>query len=157
MPEPELSARGLPGQTAGAPRTPDRPGRLLLAAAAAAVTLVGLVVATSGSGRLADAAGDALYAVLVYLVLAVCAPHARRAALAATAFGLCALIELAQLTGVPAALVDLWEPVRFVLGTTFNAVDLVAYAVGAAAGAGLHRILERGGRARGAAQAQALP
>lgn len=125
---------------------PELPARLPIAAAAAAVTVVGLVVATTGSGPLADPAGDALYAVLVYLVLAFCAPGARRTVLAATAFGLCALVELAQLTGAPAALVEAWGPVRFLLGTTFNAVDLVAYAVGAVAGAAVHTALARGTR-----------
>ena len=123
---------------------PDRPSRVRLAAAAVIVTGVGLVVATSGSGQGADAAGDVLYAVLVYLVLAFCAPGARRALLASTAFGLCALVELAQLTGVPAALVDLWAPVRYLLGTTFNAVDLLAYSVGVVLGAGAHTVLRRG-------------
>lgn len=118
---------------------------MLLAAAAAAVTVVGLVVASIGSGPLADPVGDALYAVLVYLVLAICAPGARRGALVLTAFGLCALVELAQLTGAPAALVELWGPVRYLLGTTFNAVDLLAYAAGAAAGAAVHTALAREG------------
>lgn len=122
---------------------PDRPGRLPLAAAATVVTGLGLVVATNGSGQVADATGDVLYAVLVYLVLALCAPGARRILLAITAFGLCALVELAQLTGAPAALVDLWAPVRYLLGTTFNAVDLLAYSVGAVLGAGIHTVLLR--------------
>ena len=121
----------------------SRPGRLKLAAAGAAVTVVGLLVATSGSGPVADAAGDALYAVLVYLVLATCWPGARWTTLTITAFALCALVELAQLTGVPAALVEMWGPVRYLLGTTFNAVDLLAYGAGALAGAGIHRALTR--------------
>lgn len=131
------------------------PERLLLAAAGAAVTVAGLVVATTGSGPLADPAGDALYAVLVYLVLAFCAPRARRGVLAASAFGLCALIELAQLTGVPATLVERWDPVRYLLGTTFNAVDLLAYAVGAVVGAGIHSLVLRTALVRGARPAQA--
>ena len=131
------------------------PERLLLAAAAAAVTVVGLVVSTTGSGPLADPAGDALYAALVYLVLAFCAPRARRGVLAATAFGLCALIELAQLTGLPATLVERWDPVRYLLGTTFNAVDLFAYAAGAVAGAVVHFAVVRSGLVRRTRLAQA--
>ena len=138
--EPEHAASERPASEQDPPACP-RPGRLPLAAAAAAVTVVGLLVATNGSGPVADAAGDALYAVLVYLVLATCLPGARRTVLMVTAFALCALVELAQLTGVPAALVEMWGPVRYLLGTTFNAVDLLAYGAGALAGAGIHRAL----------------
>ncbi|SDC26682.1 Protein of unknown function [Sanguibacter gelidistatuariae] len=125
------------------PDAARRVRRLPLAAAAAVTTAAGLAVATAGSGTLADAAGDVLYAVLVYLVLAFCVPGQRRAVLTVVAFGLCAVIELSQLTGVPAALAGAWEPLRFVLGTTFNAVDLVAYALGAVLGALVHRLLGR--------------
>ena len=53
---------------------------------------------------------------------------------AVVAFALCALVELAQLTGIPAAVVDAVPVARYALGTTFAAVDLLAYAVGAALG-----------------------
>ena len=39
------------------------------------------------------------------------------------------------LTGVSAAAAQVWAPARYLLGTTFQAVDLVAYAVGAMVGA----------------------
>ena len=60
------------------------------------------------------------------------APRASSATLAVVTFGLCAVVELAQLTGIPAAIVDAVPAARYALGTTFVAVDLVAYAVGAA-------------------------
>ncbi len=113
--------------------------RARLVAAAVVVVAVGLAVATRVvglPGALADPAGDAMYAALVYLVLACCAPRARWWLVAALAFGACAAVEVAQLTGVPALLVAQWSPLRYVLGTTFAAPDLVAYAVGAA-GAGV--------------------
>jgi hypothetical protein len=43
-----------------------------------------------------------------------------------------AVIELFQLTGIPAELGKFWPPVRLVLGTTFGTADLGAYSGGAA-------------------------
>ncbi len=83
-------------------------------------------------GPLADPAGDAVYAAFVYALLVVVAPRARPSLVAAIAFAVCALVELAQLTGVPARVVDAVPVARYALGTTFAAVDLVAYAVGVA-------------------------
>ena len=99
----------------------------------AALTMAsGLAVTWLGEGPVADLSGDALYAALVYLVLASIAPRARRRVVLVSAIGLCTGLELFQLTGLPATLVDLWSPARFVLGTTFDEVDLLAYAAGAA-------------------------
>jgi hypothetical protein len=74
--------------------------------------------------------GDALYAVMIYLLLPS-QPVARRAALAmAIMMG----IELFQLTNIPFKMVaDSRWPVRVVgrlLGTTFGWGDLAAYAAG---------------------------
>ena len=55
-----------------------------------------------------------------------------RLALAAVAWAVCAAIELAQLTGIPAHLTEVWWPARLVLGTTFHAPDLVWYVIGVA-------------------------
>lgn len=71
-----------------------------------------------------------LYAVLVYLGVLLVIPRMRSLLAAAMAFGLCALIEFAQLTGVPAALGEWFPPIRLVLGTTFVATDLAAYLAG---------------------------
>ena len=102
------------------------------------VTAAGLLVVLLGQATgglvlsVADPAGDALYAVLVYAVLTVVAPRARRSAVAAAAFGVCAALELLQLTGMPASLAERAWVWRLVLGTTFSPLDLVAYAVGVA-------------------------
>lgn len=99
---------------------------------------LGLAVSRIDS-PLADPAGDAVYAAFVYTLLVVVAPRARPSILAAVAFGICAAVELAQLTGVPARVVDAVPAARYALGTTFAAVDLVAYAVGVALASLLHR------------------
>lgn len=101
-----------------------------IAAAAAVVVLGGLRVSRH-DGVAADLAGGLLYAILVALLLALLRPAARPVQVAVVGLGLCTLVELAQLTGVPAALVAVAPPLRFVLGTTFWAWDLAAYAAGA--------------------------
>jgi hypothetical protein len=141
-----------PGARTTAP--PARPVRAVthrrarLAAAAVAVVGSGLLVTRVGHGPVAGAVGDGLFAGLVYLLVALVAPRARVVVVGAIACGLCVVIELLQLTGIPAAATQVWGPARYVLGTTFQAVDLVAYAVGAAVGAAADRAVSgdlRGG------------
>ncbi|WP_427018742.1 DUF2809 domain-containing protein [Pseudarthrobacter sp. P1] len=106
--------------------------RLLLAGAGAAVLAAGLAVHYLGRGPVADFAADALYPAMVLVVLGVLWPRLRSMVLGAVAFAASAGIELAQLTGVPAGLAAAFPPFRLLLGTTFSALDLVAYAAGAA-------------------------
>lgn len=100
------------------------------ALAGGVVVAAGLATSTAGSGALADAAGDALYAALVLLVARVVAHQARRGTQAAVALALCWAVEIAQATGAPAAAVAAWSPLRYLLGTTFAWADLLWYAVG---------------------------
>ncbi|MFS0703907.1 DUF2809 domain-containing protein [Cellulomonas sp. 179-A 9B4 NHS] len=106
-----------------------RRGPLLVAAAGVLVT--GLVVAR-GDSLAADLAGGALYAALVHLLVLLAAPRVRWPVGAAVALGGCVAVELAQLTGAPAAVVAAWPPAAYVLGSTFVAGDLLAYAAGVA-------------------------
>lgn len=107
--------------------------RIALFIAATDVVIVGLVFHFFVPGDLANLVSDALYTVLVYLVLALILPLAKRHWLALAAFAVSAVIELSQLTGVPEQLAVSFPPSRLIFGTTFSALDLVAYAVGAAA------------------------
>ncbi len=116
--------------------------RRTAALAAAGLVVVGIAVSRLDH-PLADPVGDALYAMFVYALLAVVAPRARTLVLAAVAVGLCTAVELAQLTGVPAAIVDAVPVARYALGTTFVATDLLAYAVGVALAAGVHAASRR--------------
>ncbi|PVU82842.1 DUF2809 domain-containing protein [Cellulomonas sp. WB94] len=110
--------------------------RSRLALAAVAVIAAGLATRAFGSAAgldvIAKPAGDACYAVLVAVLVALVRPTARTWVVAAVAWAVCAVIELAQLTGVPAHLTEAWWPARLVLGTTFHAPDLIWYAVGVA-------------------------
>lgn len=76
------------------------------------------------------ALGDALYAAMVYLGWALLAPGTRKDRRALGALGLCAAVELFQLTGLPMQVAH--TPLRWVLGTTFAWEDLVYYALGTA-------------------------
>lgn len=109
-----------------------RSRRRLLLFAAAAVIVLGLIFHFFVPGHVANLVSDALYTVMVYLAFAFLLPRTQRVWLALAAFGFSALIELAQLTEVPAQLAVSFPPSRLIFGTTFSALDLVAYAVGAA-------------------------
>ena len=92
--------------------------------------------------------GDSLYAVLVFVLVIGFAPRIRTGAAAAIALGIRAAIELLQLTGLPAAIVDEIPAARYVLGTTFNAPDLLAYAAGVLVAAGADLLVRRVAAAR---------
>lgn len=109
----------------------SRRRRLLIAGVLVVAT--GLAVHLIGSGPVADFSGDALYAVMIYLVLAAVFARAHSWVIGAAAVAACTLIELFQLTGLPGSWAEAFWPVRLALGAGFDARDLVAYAVGAAA------------------------
>lgn len=118
-----------------APPAPEAapPRRRTALAAAVVGTLVAGLLVSRGTGLAADLAGGALYAVLVQLLVLLVAPRTRPLVAGAVALGLCWVVELAQLTGLPATAVDAWAPLHYVLGSTFSAPDLPAYAAGVAA------------------------
>ncbi|WP_308377905.1 DUF2809 domain-containing protein [Streptomyces sp. ISL-98] len=103
-----------------------------LAAVAAGLTLcAGLGIRSAVDGDVAKYAGDALYTVLLCTLVVLVAPRTRPPVVAAVALGLSWAIECAQLTGVPAELAERSLAARLVLGSTFNAPDLLWYAAGA--------------------------
>ncbi|KJL27651.1 DUF2809 domain-containing protein [Microbacterium oxydans] len=108
----------------------SRRRRIRLLVAVVLTITVGLSTHFLGNGPLAALAGDALYAVMVYLVIAFVFPRARPLVVALGALGICTLIELFQLTGLPALWAETLWPIRLVLGAGFDPLDLVAYAVG---------------------------
>ncbi|NED79768.1 DUF2809 domain-containing protein [Streptomyces sp. SID11233] len=109
------------------------PARAVAAGAAVATVAAGLGVRTVADGDLAKYAGDALYTVLICALVALCAPRARPLVVAGTGLAVSWAVELLQLTGAPAELSRQSAVARLVLGSTFNAPDLLWYAVGAAA------------------------
>jgi hypothetical protein len=95
-------------------------------------------------------AGDALWAAMVFWLLALARPLARTGWLAAAAFAIAAAVEASQLHRAP--WLDTLRDTRagaLALGRGFLWSDLACYAVGVAAAALLDRALAAGGgRAR---------
>lgn len=123
--------------------------RLAALVALAAVIAAGLLVHEGLPGSTAtDVAGDALYAVAAFTGLVLLFPRAPRFALAGAAVLWCVGVELLQLTGVPLALAERVPPVALLLGTGFDARDLVvsvcAVAVAVAVDIAVSRLLPRG-------------
>ncbi|MFI5765352.1 DUF2809 domain-containing protein [Streptomyces sp. NPDC051563] len=117
-------------------RTGTGRARTRIAAAAAAVATVGagLGLRAVATGSAAKYGGDALYTVLIFTLIVLVLPRVTALRAAAGALALSAVVELLQLTGVPAELSRHSTLARLVLGSTFNPPDLLWYAVGAAAG-----------------------
>ncbi|WP_329083450.1 ribosomal maturation YjgA family protein [Streptosporangium sp. NBC_01469] len=130
------------------PLSPRTRTRLLAALAAAVTVAAGLTVRAVTGGWFGKYAGDALYTVLVYALVVLVWPRVTpvRAAIGALVFSWA--VELAQLTPVPAALSEASVVARLVLGSTFGAADLVAYAAGAVLSASAHTLLGRRARHR---------
>lgn len=122
---------------AGAVSCSDVPGRSRirrswLCIAGVMSVVLGLSIRTLRDAAWTGPAGDGLYAVLVYVLVAILIPSRSKALIAAAAVTACLMIELFQLTGLPASLGESWPPLRLILGTTFGAADVLAYACGAA-------------------------
>ena len=94
--------------------------------------VLGLSIRTFSDAAWTGPAGDGLYAVMVYVLVAIVIPSKSKALIAAAALIVCVMIELFQLTGLPAELGQSWPLLRLVLGTTFGTADLLAYTGGAA-------------------------
>lgn len=110
------------------------PRRTAAAAVGALVVVTGLAVHTlAPEGFASDAAGDALYAALIYLIGVFLAPRAAPWIVGTGAFVWCAAVELFQLTGLPEAWGAMFRPLVLVFGTVFAPQDLLLYAAGVAA------------------------
>lgn len=105
--------------------------RFLLAFVAFDVVIAGLLIHFFLKGDVASLVADALYTVLIYLIIAVILPLAAHWRIAAWAFGFSTLIEILQLSSLPTRWGNSFPPLRLIFGTTFSVWDIVAYAVGA--------------------------
>lgn len=109
-----------------------------LLAAAALTVCAGLGSRAFGAHLprfVADYAGDALYATLVFVLAAFAIPRAKGAHLALVAFGISALVEVSQAVHVGVLdAVRATLPGRLVLGTTFVWSDFPCYLAGALLG-----------------------
>lgn len=122
--------------------------RIVLAALALATVGIGLAVHGLLDGTIGDVAGDALYAVLVYLLAALLLPRARRLWPALVAVAVCTGVELLQLTGLPHAWASAFPPIGLVLGSGFDPRDLAVYAIAAVAASVVDTALSAAARRR---------
>jgi hypothetical protein len=106
--------------------------RVIALVAVPVVIACGLGARAVLSGLLAKIAGDALYTVLVYVVVLLVRPTTRPSRASAIALAVSFAVELAQLTPYPAWLSSKHVLLRLVFGSTFGFVDLAGYVVGAA-------------------------
>lgn len=162
--EPSPSRPSTPEPARSPPPTahpaPSRRRRAALALAAVVVLALGLAIRLVLEGPWTGPAGDVLYAVLVYLVIAFALPHLSPVSVDVVAVAVCVAVELFQLTGLPAAWGQAFPPVRLLLGTTFTAADLPLYALGGAVAAAVDaavRRLSRRGAPRGPRAPRATP
>jgi len=117
--------------------------RAALVAASAATVAMGLAMSFRGAGGLADPTAHALYAVLIYLLVALIGPRSRPWKTAAVAAGFCLAVELFQLTDIPIALTEITPVSRLMFGTTFSAGDLIVSAFAIAAVAAIDAAVRR--------------
>ncbi|MEV7693550.1 DUF2809 domain-containing protein [Microbacterium sp. NPDC089189] len=132
-------------------------GRRVVAALVAVLTVAaGLAVHRLAPENAAgDIAGDALYAVLTVLLAVVVLPRAPSWVAGGVGVGWCVLVELFQLTGWPLAWASSFPPVVLVLGTVFDARDLVIYVLAGATAAVVDALVR--GVARRRAEGAGLP
>jgi len=123
--------------------------RLLALVSAAFFLAVALAVRalTSGTlesdGPLAQHSGTALYASMVYAGVLFLWPRMSPLPAGTIAVGFCWLVELSQLTGIPAALSARSLLARLVLGVQFDLTDVAWYPVGVVPLVLLDRLLLR--------------
>jgi hypothetical protein len=108
-------------------------------------TLIVLVIATGLASRkypdllpaeLGKYPGDALWALMVFLLLGFCKPTWSIAIAATTALVGCYMVEFSQMYQAPWIVAIRQTTLgHLVLGSTFHAQDLIAYAAGIAFGA----------------------
>lgn len=94
--------------------------------------------------------GDALWALMVYLLVGLVRRKMSSSLVAACALATCFAVEFAQLYHAP--WIDMVRSTRMgylALGTMFNPMDLVAYTLGVAAGWMTESVIQRAGRPSG--------
>ena len=92
--------------------------------------LAGRDGALDGSGAVAQHSGTALYAAMIYAGVFLLIPGALPWAAGVAAITFCWLVEVLQLTGLPAELSERSLVARLVLGVQFDALDLAWYVIG---------------------------
>lgn len=93
-----------------------------------------------------DIAGDALYVAAAYLALVLVFPRLPPWVTGGIVLVWCVGVELLQLTNVPHQIVAVFPPAVLLLGSTFDARDLLVYAIAALMITGIDEVRARRGR-----------
>ncbi|WP_144127501.1 DUF2809 domain-containing protein [Catellatospora sichuanensis] len=124
------------------PRT-DWTRRLLALAAAAAVLVIALLIRAAADGPLEQHSGTALYASMIYAGVFFLWPRTTPLVAGALATAFCWLVELSQLTGVPAYLSERSLLARLALGVAYDPLDMLWYPVGVLPLVAVHLLLRQ--------------
>lgn len=121
---------------------------IVIYAGLAIITVVlGLTTHLHGFGLQAaarDILGDALWAAMIYWLIALIAPHVSVVARASVAVAVCVAVELSQLMQHPALMAVRSSTLgHLVIGSDFDARDLLAYGAGIAGAVVLERAILR--------------
>ncbi|MFJ2620066.1 DUF2809 domain-containing protein [Glutamicibacter sp. NPDC087344] len=104
--------------------------RLTLGIIAVAMVPLGLSARYLSHGLAADLSGGLLYAVLIYILFAILSPKRSPLIPAALAGLWCFGIEFLQLTNLPAQISTAFPAAHLIFGSSFAALDLLAYTAG---------------------------
>ena len=110
--------------------------------------MAGLAVDGLAAGQVTDKLGDVAYGVLIVFGVWLLRPDAPVRGLVAIGLTWCLAVELLQLTALPGAVTAEVPLARLVLGSGFDALDLVAYAAGCVSAWGVVSAVRRGERHR---------
>ncbi|MEU8081349.1 DUF2809 domain-containing protein [Catellatospora citrea] len=121
--------------------------RLAALAAAVAVLAIALLIRALADGPLEQHSGTALYASMIYAGVFILWPRATPPVAGAVAIAFCWLVELSQLTGVPAYLSERSLLARLALGVAYDPLDMLWYPIGVLPLVAVHLLLPRGPRA----------
>jgi hypothetical protein len=94
------------------------------------ILAIALLIRATSDGAFEQYSGTALYASIVYVTVIFVRPPIAPIPTGGIAVVFCWLVEVAQLTPVPAALSARSLLARFVLGVQFDPTDLLWYPVG---------------------------
>lgn len=122
--------------------------RAVAAVTGAATVALAFGIRAVAGGAVEQHSGTALYAGLIYTLVVFARPRITPVAASLAATGLCWVIELAQLTPVPAALSERSTAARLVLGVAFDPIDLLWYPIGCLVFMSLHLLALRAARRR---------
>lgn len=125
----------------------------LLAAAGFVAVAIGIRYLLRGGlfsdSPLQQESGTALYASAVYAGVVFLMPRIRALSAGAIALAWCWLVEVSQLSSVPAALSARSVLLRLLLGTSFDWTDVLWYPIGIAPVMVVHLLVQRRHRQKG--------